>query len=127
MLGELKKPLVLKAFYEGGAQGPTSLQGMRDQLNEYQYPSKQVSVDYIDAVKDPIQAKNYQVQTYGTVVLQYDGRTERSTQADEQSLTNALKKLIEGKAKKIYFVQGHGEHDIADTDRARATAGSRMR
>ena len=117
VLGELKKPLVLKAFYEGGAQGPTSLQGMRDQLNEYQYASKQVSVDYIDAVKDPIQAKNFQVQTYGTVVLQYDGRTERSTQADEQSLTNALKKVIEGQAKKIYFVQGHGEHDIADTDR----------
>src|SRR6185437_5028099 len=98
---ELKKPLVLKAFYEGGAQGPTSLQSMRDQLSEYQYASKQVSVEYIDAVKDPIQAKNFPVQTYGTVVLQYDGRNERSTQADEQSLTNSLKKVIEGQAKKI--------------------------
>ncbi len=116
VLSELQKPLAVRAFYEGGAQGPTSLQSMRDQLNEYQYASKQVSVEYIDAVKDPIQAKNYQVQAYGTVVLQYDGRTERSTQMDEQSVTNALKKVIEGQAKKIYFVQGHGEHDITDSD-----------
>ena len=29
----------------------------------------------------------------------------------QQGLTNALKKVLEGKAKKLYFVQGHGEHD----------------
>jgi ABC-type uncharacterized transport system involved in gliding motility auxiliary subunit len=117
ILTELKKPLAIKAFYEGGPSG--SLQGLRDQLEEYQYASKQVSVEYIDAVKDPIRARSYQVQTYGTVVLEYDGRTERATQADEQTLTNSLKKLIEGQAKKIYFVTGHGEHDSADTDRRR--------
>src|SRR6185436_17643660 len=86
-------------------------------LSEYQYASKSVSVEYIDAVKDPIQAKANQVQTYGTVVLQYDGRTERAAQTDEQSLTNALKKVIEGQAKKIYFIQGHGEHDSDASDR----------
>jgi ABC-type uncharacterized transport system involved in gliding motility auxiliary subunit len=115
IVGELKKPLVMRAFYEGGPGG--GQQALRDQLEEYQYASKQVTVDYVDAVKDPLAAKKYQVQTYGTVVLEYDGRTERSAQADEQSLTNALKKVIEGQAKKIYFVQGHGEHDIANTDR----------
>lgn len=115
VLADLKKPLVMRAFYESGPGG--NQQAMRDQLGEYQYASKQVTVEYVDAVKDPIQAKKYQVQTYGTVVLEYDGRTERSTQSDEQGLTNALKKVIEGTAKKIYFVQGHGEHDIADTDR----------
>src|SRR5207302_1848276 len=82
----------------------------------------QVSAEYIDAVKDPIQAKSNQVQTYGTVVLQYDGRTERVAQTDEQSLTNALKKVIEGQSKKVYFVQGHGEHDIEGTDRASYSA-----
>ena len=46
-----------------------------------------------------------------TFVLEYGGRTERATSVDEQSITNALKKVIEGKAKKVYFVQGHGEHD----------------
>jgi ABC-type uncharacterized transport system involved in gliding motility auxiliary subunit len=63
------------------------------------------------------------VQTYGTLVLEYGGRTERTTQADEQSVTNALKKVIEGQAKKIYFVQGHGEHEIEDTDRRTGYSG----
>ncbi len=67
------------------------------------------------------------MQTYGTVVLQYDGRTERAAQTDEQSLTNALKKVIEGKAKKIYFVQGHGEHDTDGRPIATATAASPTR
>lgn len=117
ILTELQKPLAIKGFYEGGPTGGE--RQMRDQLEEYGYSSKQVSVEYIDAVKDPIRAKSYAVQTYGTVVLEYDGRTERAAQADEQTLTNALKKVIEGQAKKIYFVQGHGEHSSADTDRRR--------
>jgi ABC-type uncharacterized transport system involved in gliding motility auxiliary subunit len=122
VLTELKKPLVIKAFYESGAGGPGSLPELKDHLSEYQYASKQVSVEYIDAVKDPIQAKSNQVQTFGTVVLEYDGRTERSAQSDEQSLTNALKKLIEGQSKKIYFVQGHGEHDTEGSDRTSYSA-----
>jgi ABC-type uncharacterized transport system involved in gliding motility auxiliary subunit len=117
VLVELKKPLVLKAFYEGGMPG--ALQGIQDQLDEYKYASPQVTVEYIDAVKDPIRAKAAQVQTYGTVVLEYDGRTERASQTDEQTMANALKKIIEGQTKKIYFIQGHGEHDTADADRRR--------
>jgi len=120
VLTELKKPLAVRAFYKGDEPG--NLQTLRDQLSEYQYASKQVTVDYVDAVKDPIQAKKYDVQTYGTVVLEYDGRTERSAQADEQSLTNALKKVIEGQSKKIYFIQGHGEHDTEGTDRGSYSA-----
>jgi ABC-type uncharacterized transport system involved in gliding motility auxiliary subunit len=117
ILVELKKPLVVKGFYDGGMPG--SLQTMQDQLDEYKYASKQVSVEYIDAVKDPFSAKAAQVQQYGTVVLEYDGRTERATQTDEQTLTNSLKKVIEGQAKKIYFIEGHDEHDTAGTDRVR--------
>jgi ABC-type uncharacterized transport system involved in gliding motility auxiliary subunit len=113
VLGDLKKPLTIKAFYGENV----SLPSMRDRLAEYQYASKQVSLEYIDASKDPLAAKSLDVQSYGTVVLQYDGRTERSAQLDEQSLTNALKKVIVGQAKKIYFVQGHGEHDTAGSDR----------
>jgi ABC-type uncharacterized transport system involved in gliding motility auxiliary subunit len=113
IVGDLKKPLAMHAFYGENV----SLQSLRDPLSEYQYASKQVSVEYIDAAKDPAKAKKYDVQSYGTVVLEYDGRTEKAAQTSEQELTNSLKKLIEGKVKKIYFVQGHGEHDTDGSDR----------
>jgi ABC-type uncharacterized transport system involved in gliding motility auxiliary subunit len=113
ILASLQKPVVIRLFY--GGERPNTQQ-FRDQLGEYAYHSKQVSLELIDADKEPFKAKQYEVQAYGTVVFEYDGRLERTTNTDEQGLTNALKKVIEGQAKKIYFVQGHGEHDPTSSD-----------
>lgn len=114
ILRSLQKPVVIRLFYKSD---PTfDLQRYRDQLSEYSYHSNKVSIEYIDADKEPFKAKQYEVQSYGTVVFEYEGRTERTTNTDEQGLTNALKKVLEGKAKKIYFVQGHGEHDSSSSE-----------
>lgn len=105
VLAGLDQPLVIRAFYVN------DVQPVRDRLNEYEYQSKQVSVEYIDADRDPVQAQKFGITTVPTLVLEYAGRTERATGTDEQTVTNALKKVVEGAAKKVYFVQGHGEHD----------------
>src|SRR5512140_622982 len=42
----------------------------RNRLTEYQYQSPKVSVEYIDVDKKPTVARQYQVQSYGTVVIQ---------------------------------------------------------
>jgi ABC-type uncharacterized transport system involved in gliding motility auxiliary subunit len=89
----------------------------RSRLNEFEYTSKQVSVEYIDPDKRPAIARQYQVQQYGTAVFEHKGRTERSTSDSEQDLTNALVKIVQGQQKKIYFVQGHGEKDTVGADR----------
>lgn len=112
ILGKLTKPLSIKVFY--GNQ--VSADQFRDRLAELQYISKQISVEYIDADKDPLQAKASGIEQYGTILFGYDGRTEKATSSDEAAIANALKKLTEGKAKKVYLVQGHGEHDTAGTD-----------
>lgn len=89
----------------------------RDRLREYEYNSKKLSVEYIDADKKPVLARQYQVQSYGTVVLEYKDRTERVTSDTEQDLTNGLIKVITGRQKKVYFVQGHGEKDTVNSER----------
>jgi ABC-type uncharacterized transport system involved in gliding motility auxiliary subunit len=89
----------------------------RSRLTEYQYQSKNVQVEYIDADKRPVETKQYDVQQYGTVVIEYKGRTERVTTDAEQDLTNALIKVINPTHKKVYFLGGHGEKDIAGTER----------
>jgi ABC-type uncharacterized transport system involved in gliding motility auxiliary subunit len=105
ILRSLEQPLVIRAFYVDSSTQ------YRDQLDEYAYQSKQVSVEYIDANRNPIEAQKYGVTMAPTFLLEYAGRTERATSVDEQSLANALKKVVEGRPKKIYFVQGHGERD----------------
>ncbi len=110
-----------------GLQGPlkvyvfeqeTRMQRFRDRMAEYEYLSKNVSVDYVDPDKKPALARQYQVQQYGTVVFEYQGRTERVTADDEQSLTNGIIKVVTGRERKVYFVQGHGEKDTAGSERS---------
>jgi ABC-type uncharacterized transport system involved in gliding motility auxiliary subunit len=74
-------------------------------------------VEYIDADKKPVETKQHNVDAYGTVVIEYKGRTERVSSSDEQELTNGLVKVLTGEKKKVYFVQGHGEKDIDSSDR----------
>jgi ABC-type uncharacterized transport system involved in gliding motility auxiliary subunit len=112
VLLKLDAPLRITAFDQ-----VTSLDRFKDRLREYEYVSKLVSVEYVDADRKPALARQYGVQTYGTVVFEYKGRTERVTGDDEQALTNAIIKAVSGTQKKLYFVAGHGERNVASSER----------
>ncbi|HIC58146.1 MAG TPA: hypothetical protein EYO94_12150 [Acidobacteria bacterium] len=89
----------------------------RDRLDEYAYTSSEVTVEYIDVDKNPIRARQYEIQSYGTIVFDYEGRVERVVSNSEQELTNALIKAVEGEERTVYFTQGHGERDPNNEDR----------
>ena len=112
ILQDLDQPVAIKVFAQ-----PDDFERFRDRLDEYDYLSDQVSVEYVDAVKYPSRANQYQVQSLGTVVFEYGGRTERVSSDGEQELTNALIKVVQGEQHKVYFVQGHGEKTTTDSDR----------
>jgi len=88
----------------------------RSRLEEYQYVTKQLQVEYIDPEKRPSLAERLKENALGTVVLEYDGRVQRVTSEAEQELTNGLIKVVQGQQAKVYFVQGHGERDINGSD-----------
>jgi len=112
ILAGLKEPVKVRVFASARAVDP-----FRDRLTEYTHATDKLAVDYIEPLKQPELANQYQVQQDGTVVFQYKGRIERATAATEQELTNALVKTIQGEQKKVYFVQGHGEKDIVSSER----------
>lgn len=89
----------------------------RDRLDEYDYVSPQVTVEYVDVDKNPVRARQFEVQSYGTIIFDYEGRVERVVSDSEQELTNALIKAVEGEERTVYFVQGHGERDPNNDDR----------
>ena len=95
----------------------TDLERFRSRLGEYSYHSTQVSVDYIDPDTTPIAAKEFDVQQYGTVIIDYKGRRERVNSDSEQDLTNALIKAVSGRERSVYFLSGHGEKDPTATER----------
>jgi ABC-type uncharacterized transport system involved in gliding motility auxiliary subunit len=112
VIAKLDAPLQMLAF-----EKESDSQRLQDRLKEYQYASKQISIEYIDPDKKPTIAKQNQVQQYGTIVVNYKGRSERITTDSEQDVTNAIIKVVTGQQRKVYFTQGHGEKDIAGSDR----------
>ena len=117
LLKELKAPVKLVVF-----EAEADVDRIRARLNEYQYQSKQVSVEYIDPDKRPVPAKEYEIQSYGTVVVEYMGRRERvvvqpGQSPAEQDLTSALVKVLNPTEKRVYFLAGHGEKDPTNTER----------
>jgi len=111
VLAKLDAPLQVRVF-----EKETDYQRFRDRLKEYEYASKRVSTEYVDPDKKPTVARQAGIQNYGTIVLDYKGRTERVTSDSEQDLTNAIIKVVSGQQRKVYFTQGHGEHDTAASD-----------
>lgn len=112
ILQSLDKPVTIRVF-----DRTEGFERFRERLDEYRYVSDKISIEYIDVDRRPALANQYKVQTLGTVVLEYDGRTERVTSDAEQQLTNGLIKLVQGTQQKAYFVQGHGEKRIDDSER----------
>jgi ABC-type uncharacterized transport system involved in gliding motility, auxiliary component len=112
VLQGLQKPVHIRVFAR-----TEDFPRFHERLGEYQYHSKQVSAEYLDMDRQPALANQFQVTTPGTVVLEYEGRTEKVTSDAEQELTNGLIKIVSGKPHKVYFVQGHGEHTPDASDR----------
>ena len=131
VLQKLKKDVDIKAFFSGGDYAP-----LKELLTEYQTESRHIRFEFIDPDKRPDVAKQFEVTTYGTVQDPFTGRQvkfgtvvvswsdstrkekveKRSEEVQEQDLTNAIIKVGRSEAKKIYFIQGHGEKDPADTE-----------
>lgn len=119
VLQSLEEPVTFTVF-----DRQTELDRFRNRLDEYAYNSDQVSVEYIDPDMRPIVAREFDVQAYGTVVVDFMGRRERVTTDAEQDLTNALIKAMSTMERKVYFLQGHGEKEPNDTERDGFSAAS---
>ena len=112
VLQSLESPIAIRVFAR-----EEEFPAFRDRLDEYAYTSSQVSVEYVDVDRNPVLAREYEIQSYGTVVFDYEGRVERVVSTAEQELTNALIKAVVGEERTVYFVQGHGEHSPENTER----------
>ncbi len=113
LLSKIDAPLKMIVFARS-----TDFQRYQTVLAEYPYASRKVSVEYVDPDQNPERAKQYQIQTYGTIALVYKTRTERVVSDSEQDIANGLIKVITGEQKKVYFVQGHDERDTGATEPA---------
>ncbi|MCJ7610982.1 MAG: GldG family protein [Candidatus Aminicenantes bacterium] len=90
---------------------------MENQMKLYAYhtPSK-LKYEIIDPYKNPRVLNYYKISERNTIILESGGRQSRVTSSDEQDLTNALIKVTRQRSKTVYFLEGHGEASLDDTE-----------
>ena len=108
----LKAPLHLIYFDRSEEFGHA-----REFLSKYQRQSNQVDVQYIEPDRHPDKARQYAIQSYGTLVVEARGRKQLVNSLREEDVTNALVRVLKGGRKVVYFAQGEGEHDPEDSGR----------
>lgn len=110
-------------------------------LEEYQYHSKNIHVEWVDPARDLARTEKL-VQQYGLteepvqVVFDVEGRSEVVKQKDladikmvknrkepilsafkgEQAFSSKIQELIQGETPVVYFLVGHGEKQVTEFD-----------
>jgi ABC-type uncharacterized transport system involved in gliding motility auxiliary subunit len=116
MLKGLTTTVNAVAFYRSDQPGKRVAE---DLFKQYaRYAGDKFAWKSVDPDRDPALARALGVEAYGTTVLEAKGRTEKVQDADqEEKLTNALVKVMREGKRVVYIVQGHGEADLASSDR----------
>jgi ABC-type uncharacterized transport system involved in gliding motility auxiliary subunit len=120
VLRTLKAPVSAIAFFRSDTPGKKTAE---DLLAQYAtYSGGKFTWRLEDTDRAPALARQYGVESYGTVVLEGgpagQTRTEKVQDAEEEKLTNAIVKITRAGKRVVYALKGHGEREIGSTDRA---------
>ena len=116
LLRTLKSGVVATAFFRADQQ---TKRVAEDLLKQYgSYSNGRFTWKMSDPDREPGLARRYGVEQYGTIVLETKAKSEKVLDADEERLTNGLVKVTREGRRTVYFLQGHGEHDVGSNDRS---------
>ncbi len=114
VVAALQKPLRLVAVDAPQVQDKEQT---RELLGLYKYANdSKVSFEILDPRARPVEIDRLGMKPGNLLYIEYgEGNSKvvnRLNQIDEQSITNAVLKLTRGAARKLYYVQGHGEPSL---------------
>jgi ABC-type uncharacterized transport system involved in gliding motility auxiliary subunit len=113
-LEQLSQPVQFKGFYTSSLS--SSRDSIRPLLEQYQAHSQgKLSFDFTDPNQNPAAARQYGVTKDGSIVVIMGDQNTVVQPVNEQELTSALVRVSNPGTRTIYFLTGHGEHDIAAT------------
>ena len=119
ILRGLNQPVRILAFFSRDDSNQTQrdqLLRAEDMLGRYQRETNQLQVEFVDPIEDPQRRQEYDIRYMGTIVFEKGDRRESVTTVDEQKFTTAIMRVLREEIKKVYFLAGHGEADIEDSD-----------
>lgn len=83
-----------------------------DFVGMYQRYKTDISLTFVDPVKEPDAVRQSGIRGNGEMVVEYAGRREHITTLNQQTLTSALLRLARSKDQLMMYVTGHGERKL---------------
>ncbi len=114
VLRVLEHEVSATAFF---AEGTAEHLRVKQLLGDYRDESARFTVTLVDPDRSPALARQYGIREYGTTVFESLEQSFRTTELSEEALTNALVRVSREGEKTVYFLAGHGEHALGDTQR----------
>ncbi len=111
----LKQEIKVTGFFQEKSPVRTEF---KDLVESYRYYNPRIRYELVDPDKDPGTARRYGITQPDTVVLESGAQDVRIRNISEQELTSAIIRVSREGKRVIYFLEGHGEHRVDDTDRA---------
>lgn len=85
---------------------------IREYIGLYQRYKSDITLTFIDPVKEPEAMRQASVRANGEMVVEFAGRNEHLTILNEQALTSALLRLAHSKNQLLMYLDGHGERKL---------------
>ena len=115
VLGALKTDVNAVGFFRSDQPGKRVSE---DLFKQYaRYAGGRFTWRTADPDREPGLARRYGIESYGTIVLETKTKSEKVLDAEEEKLTNGLVKVTREGKRIVYVVQGHGEHELTNTER----------
>jgi ABC-type uncharacterized transport system involved in gliding motility auxiliary subunit len=111
ILKQLGQPARAIGFYS--SRSASSEDSARRLLEQYRAEAGgKFDFEFHDPLREPGLARQYNITRDGTLVVEMGGSHEEVTFASEDEITGALVRLSNPTPRTLYFVTGHGEHDL---------------
>ncbi|GAB4345758.1 MAG: hypothetical protein Kow006_03280 [Gammaproteobacteria bacterium] len=106
LLATLDKPISITAF---ASPDEVLRRRIRNLVERYQRAGSDVQLEVVNPDTAPQRVRDLDINVDGTLVVSYQGRSEKLTELGEEALTNALLRLARDEDRWVVFLEGHGE------------------
>ncbi|MFN2426395.1 MAG: GldG family protein [Candidatus Binatia bacterium] len=113
VLAKITQPVKIRAFIRTeDARNPF----LKDLLWQVSRENPRIEYDIVDVNRNPAMAAQYGVSSYGSAVVESNGKRADFSNPSEGLLMSALLKVMQ-EPKQVYVLTGHGECSTDNTDR----------
>lgn len=128
LLHRLDSDLKIIFFYKIGTEGVEENRRLfRELVKKYQDVSTHVSLEFVEMNERPDIVSEFAVDKgSGVVFVSYKNNKNRVDKIEEQDLTMAILKVTQTNKKNIYFIEGHGELNLEDSQEAKGLNALKM-